>query len=177
MDETAVVDALQDGRDLRAFMNGWYTGVAVVTSAGTGGVPHGLTCTSLTGVALAPPTLLVCLDLRSGTLGAIRQRGGFVVNLLHQRARAVAERFASAEPDRFGCTTWRRSPKLALPWLWADAHAVAECRTTDTHIVGDHAVMFGHVVNVIVDSEPDGRPSPAPLLHGMRTFSRPSGRV
>jgi len=152
---------------LKAFMNGYFTGVTIVTSVDGSGRPHGLTCNSLVSVTLDPPTLLVCLDRRSGTLTAVRERGAFAVNLLSEHARAAAQVFASADPDRFGAVVWEPSPNGALPRLVDDAFAIAECAVTDVHSVGDHDVVFGRVLDVEGESG-------SPLLYGMRTFSRPS---
>jgi flavin reductase (DIM6/NTAB) family NADH-FMN oxidoreductase RutF len=150
----------------RLFMSSWFTGVAIVTSADADDRPHGLTCTSLSGVALDPPTLLVCLQVGSGTLAAIQERRAFVVNLLLNSGQAAAERFASPEPDRFSHVRWRPAPLTGLPWLADDAFAMAECRVADSAIVGDHVTICGTVENVVADG---GRP----LLYGARAFHTP----
>ncbi len=148
----------------RHFMSAYFTGVTIVTSIDPDGHPHGLTCSSLTSVTLSPPTLLVCLGLRCGTLTAIRASGGFAVNLLHSGAQRAAEVFASQAGDRFEQVAWKPSYHVGMPWLVADAHALAECEFADCIKVGDHAVVFGRVVNV--ENSPGN-----PLLYGMRAFS------
>ena len=151
---------LEDYRDL---MSAFPTGVAVVTATEPTGRPHGLTCTSLTSVTLSPPTLLVCLDLRSATLAATRQCGCFAVNLLHARGRRAAEVFSSPVPDRFSQVAWRPSRWTRQPWLCDDSFAVAECMVVDASVVGDHAVVYGEVVHVELMAD-------VPLLYGMRRF-------
>ncbi|MFE1174110.1 flavin reductase family protein [Streptomyces sp. NPDC058773] len=154
------------GDAFRGFMSSYFTGVTVLTALDDAAEPHGLTCNSLTSVSLAPPTLLVCLQQHSGTLAAIRDCGGFVVNLLHDHARSTAELFAAPTPHRFRRTAWEPSPRLGLPWLSAGTHAIAECRATTIHVVGDHTVVYGEVVGVTaVRDSPYG-----PLLYGRRTF-------
>ncbi|MGQ0838775.1 flavin reductase family protein [Actinokineospora sp.] len=148
----------------RGFMSSYFTGVAIITSVDGDGRPHGLTCNSLTSVTLSPPTLLICLDERSGTLSAVRSCAGFVVNLLHAGGRRAAEVFASTKPDRFDQVTWERSARTGLPWLVEDTHAMAECVLADIKVVGDHAVVFGTVVNVEIGAG-------SPLLYGSRTFT------
>jgi len=76
--------------DYRDLMCSFPTGVSVVTAADEDGRPWGLTCSSLSSVTLAPPTLLVCLASRSPVLAVARASGRFAVNLLHARAHATA---------------------------------------------------------------------------------------
>lgn len=151
--------------EFRALMATFPTGVAIITATDRDGRQHGLTCTSLCPVTLDPPTLLVCLNLLSGTLGGVEDAGGFAVNLLHDRGRSAADVFSSAVPDRFGRTRWRPSPRVRQPWLVDDAFAVAECRVAGISVVGDHAVVLGEIVNI--EQAPD-----MPLLYGMRRFAR-----
>ncbi len=147
----------------RDLMSGFPSGVAVVTSHDRDTGPRGATCTSLCSVSLRPPILLVSLHVRSGTLAAIRRAGSFAVNLLHTRGRRAAELFSTAVADRFGTLEWEPTPNLRQPRLLRDAHATAECGLTRTVEVGDHAVVFGAVREVL--TEPG-----APLLYGGRQY-------
>jgi flavin reductase (DIM6/NTAB) family NADH-FMN oxidoreductase RutF len=145
-------------------MSSFPTGVAVVTGTEPNGAPCGVTCSSLSSVALDPPTLLVCLKTDGRTLDAVRAREWFSVNLLHARARATAEVFSSPVAERFAHVRWRPTGTAGLPWLYEDALAVAECAVTGLYAVGDHTVVLGEVAGV------DLRPG-VPLLYGMRQFS------
>ncbi|MBT2399844.1 flavin reductase family protein [Streptomyces sp. ISL-100] len=145
-------------------MSSFPTGVTVVTSTGRDDSPRGVTCSSLSSVAAAPPTLLVCLKTRGSTLDAIRAREWFAVNLLHARARTTAEVFSSPVADRFAHVPWRPAGTAGLPWLHEDAFAVAECSVTGLYAAGDHTVVLGEVAGVEL------RPG-VPLLYGMREFS------
>jgi flavin reductase (NADH) len=149
--------------DYRDLMSAFPTGVAVVTSIDHNGRPRGMTCSSLSSVTLAPPTLLACLRTGSATHCAVRYHGSFAVNLLHAGGRHAAELFSSAVEDRFGLIRWRPSYS-GLPWLVADAFALAECTVSGTAEVGDHTVVFGTVDEVIMARA-------TPLLYGMRRFS------
>ena len=151
--------------DYRDLMSAFPTGVAVVTSMDSSGQPRGMTCSSLSSVTLAPPTLLVSLRTDSATLGAVRHHGGFAVNLLHARGRAAATLFSSAAQDRFSRVRWHPS-RSGLPWLVADAFALADCTVSGMAEVGDHTVVFGAVEEVIMAHD-------TPLLYGMRRFSAP----
>ncbi|WP_439678565.1 flavin reductase family protein [Embleya sp. MST-111070] len=150
----------------RAMMRGFPTGVAVVTTTDPDGRPWGMTCSSVCSVTLEPPTLLVCLRAASPTLAALRRRGAFAVNLLHDDAQATAELFASGTPDRFERVEWYADPDHESPHLAADAHAVADCRVDRTLPVGDHVVVFGEVLGI---TRRRGR---WPLLYGLRRYMR-----
>lgn len=151
--------------EFRALMTQFPTGVAIVTTTDEAGRPWGMTCSSLCSVTLSPPTLLVCLRAGSPTLAAMLDRTTFTVNLVHDNAQAVAELFASGDPDRFDAVAWDLSPDAAGPHLWRDAHAIADCRITRREVVGDHIVVFGETYRVSMRTE--GR---SPLLYGRRQF-------
>lgn len=150
-------------RRYRDLMSSFPTGVAVVTSLDAEGTPRGMTCSSLTSVTVAPPTLLVSLRRGSATLEAVTGHGGFAVNLLHSGGRRTAELFAGPEPDRFARLCWRRSPS-GLPHLADDAFAVADCRVTGLLDVHDHTLVLGEVRTIV-------RSAGIPLLYGLRRFT------
>ena len=150
--------------DYRDFMSSFPSGVAVVTSTDMRGHPFGFTCSSLCSVTLEPPTLLVCMKNDSGTLTALRWKGAFAVNLLHERGRRAALMLASGLPDRFDHVGWELSGARQLPYLVEDAHSVAECGISGWTTVGDHTVVFGEVGAVTC------RPG-VPLLYGFRRFA------
>jgi len=150
--------------EYRALMAAFPTGVAVVTAIAADGLPRGLTCTSLASVTLEPPTLLVCLNLRSGTLRAIETNGVFAVNLLHAGAQRAAEVFSTPVPDRFERVAWQPHGSAGVPRLVDDAFALAECRLIDAQQIGDHAIVLGEVASV-------AHTPAVPLLYGERQFS------
>jgi flavin reductase (DIM6/NTAB) family NADH-FMN oxidoreductase RutF len=153
----------------RAFMSGFPSGVAVITTVDAAGLPRGMTCTSLTSVTIRPPTLLICVDVRSGTLAALANRGMFAVNLLHAEGRPAAVAFASGDEDRFARVRWRLSADFGLPWLVNAAGAVAQCAVTDMRTVGDHAVVLGEVRSIRSVGDR------APLLYGRRQYAAWAG--
>jgi flavin reductase (NADH) len=162
------VTASHAGPELfRSLMATLPAGVAVITVADADGTPWGLTCSTVCGVAMDPPTLLVCLRDESPTLRAMLRTSSFAVNLLHEAARGTAELFASGAPDRFDRVEWTRSPHGANPHLDGEAHAIADCRITGTVDVGDHVVVFGQVLDVRHLTGEDR----VPLLYGFRRYS------
>src|SRR5580700_1036201 len=58
--------------EFREAMGHFATGVTVITSIGEDGEPVGTTANAVTSLSLDPPLLLVCFDLSSATLQAIR---------------------------------------------------------------------------------------------------------
>jgi flavin reductase (NADH) len=152
--------------EFRALMSSFPTGVAVVTTSDLDGRPWGMTCTSVSSVAVAPPTLLMCLRQGSPTLTAMLRRSTLAVNLLHAGARATADLFASGNPHRFGMVRWSADAEAGGPHLTDDAHAIADCRIGHTLAMGDHTVVFGEVIRVRqpVAEHP-------PLMYGLRRYS------
>ncbi|WP_031467212.1 flavin reductase family protein [Sciscionella sediminilitoris] len=132
----------------RELMSSFPTGVSIVTAIAGDSRPHGLTCTSLTSVTMRPPTMLVCLNTGSGTLGALLETGRFAVNLLDVRGQRAAEVFSSAHQNRFAAVAWQPAPVLGVPWLTEDAFALAECQVSEVTEVGDHAAVFAEVAAV-----------------------------
>jgi flavin reductase ActVB len=140
------------------------SGVAVVTTLDEDGRPRGLTTTAVASVSAHPPQLLVCVDLASRTLPALRARRRFVVNFLREGRSDVAMRFASKADDKFGGLEWRPS-ESGLPVLSEAALAWAECATVQELESGDHVVLFGRVETGAGPSDED-----TPLMYYRRSW-------
>lgn len=135
-----------DGETFRRVMGAFPAGVAVVTAHDAWGRPRGLTTTAVTSVSLDPPLLLVCVDLNSRTLPAIRHTGGFAVNIIDARFADVAMVFASKVDDKFADLDWRLGVH-GSPLLHDHSLAWAECRTERELVLGDHVVFVGEIVH------------------------------
>jgi flavin reductase (DIM6/NTAB) family NADH-FMN oxidoreductase RutF len=120
------------------------SGVAIVTTTGEDGRPRGLTTTAVSSVSAHPPTILVCVDLGSRTLAALRARRTFVVNFVRQGCGQLCMLFASKADDKFEHVSWQRTPS-GLPHLHEDAMAWAECSTVHDIEVGDHVILVARV--------------------------------
>lgn len=140
------------------------SGVAIVTTRDAEGTPRGLTTTALCSVSAEPPLLLVCVDLGSRTLAALRQTHRFVVNFIRSERNALCVLFASKEEDKFADTAWRPSPS-GLPVLHEDALAWAECAAVEEIEAGDHVIVLGRVEAGEPPSLDD-----VPLLYYHRTW-------
>ncbi len=86
-------------------MGQFATGVAVVTTRG----PAGLTTNAFSSLSLDPPLVLVCLDLESRTLAAVREHRRLAVNVLSESQEEIAARFSgkAAHKEKFRDVGWR----------------------------------------------------------------------
>src|ERR1700677_40856 len=80
--------------EFRSAMGHFVTGVTVVTSVDEDGEPVGTTANAVTSLSLDPPLVLVCFDLDSLTLQAIRGHRAFVVNVLAAPQQQLSANFA-----------------------------------------------------------------------------------
>jgi len=153
-------------------MASYPAGVAVVTTLDTDGTPRGLTTTAVSSVSAEPPLLLVCVDLTSRTLPALRAGGRFVVNFLREGRGELARLFASKADDKFDGVDWRPSAS-GIPVLAADALAWAECVTVHELEPGDHVVLLGQGEEGACAADDD-----APLMYYRRSWGvwRPAPR-
>jgi flavin reductase (DIM6/NTAB) family NADH-FMN oxidoreductase RutF len=129
--------------EFRQALGHFATGVTIVTTSDGDGRPTGLTASAFTSVSLDPPLVLVCVDHKSQSYPALRERGRFAINILHRGQQAVARRFASTRLDKFDEVPFRMSA-MNLP-LIDDALAQLECITVHTHVEGDHTIFVGRV--------------------------------
>jgi flavin reductase (DIM6/NTAB) family NADH-FMN oxidoreductase RutF len=128
--------------------------VAIVTTLDTEGRPRGLTTTAVSSVSADPPLLLVCVDLTSRTLPALRAGGRFVVNFLREGRSELARTFASKAEDKFSGVNIRRGEN-GLP-LIDGAICTLECRVHEQFAGGDHTIFVGEVLDAQTAS--DGAP-------------------
>jgi len=120
------------------------SGVAIVTTLTRDGTPRGLTTTAVCSVSADPPTVLVCVDLASRTLDALRATRRFVVNFIGEGRSELCLLFASKAEDKFARVAWRSTPG-GIPLLHEDVLAWAECATVHELEVGDHVLVVAQV--------------------------------
>jgi flavin reductase (DIM6/NTAB) family NADH-FMN oxidoreductase RutF len=137
---------------LREAMGHFATGVTVVTSVGADGEPVGTTANAVTSVSLEPPLVLVCFDLSSATLAAIRGHGAFAVNVLGHRQRHLSANFAKRGlAAAWEGVTHHRGP-TGSPRL-TDVIAVIECTVEHALPGGDHEIIVGRVRHAETNGE------------------------
>ena len=140
--------ATSESAGFRQAMREFGAGVAIV-ACGAEETRAGCTVTALASLSLTPPTLLICLSRDAQTLKRLRETGAFSVNLLADRHRALADRFADRAlrgAGRFAIGVW--VPLVTGAPLLADALAAIDCRVEEILERHTHAIVVGAVVAV-----------------------------
>src|ERR1700677_2624900 len=145
--------------EFRNAMGHFVTGVTVVTSVGDDGEPVGTTANAVTSLSLNPPLVLVCFDLDSLTLRAIRGHGAFVVNVLAARQRHLSANFARRGLAAAWDEVRHRPGPTGSPRLHG-VLAALECTVEQYLPGGDHEIVIGRVHEVETGDETVG-----PLLY------------
>jgi flavin reductase (DIM6/NTAB) family NADH-FMN oxidoreductase RutF len=135
--------------EIQAFkevMAHWATGVTVVTTL-LEGQPVGITASSFSSLSLQPPQVLICVNKKLHTNGAIRASGCFAVNILTLAQQEWGAIFAGMRPElqnRFEGIEWSvaetGAPILPAVLAWAD------CRVRHQYDGEDHTIFVGEVV-------------------------------
>jgi len=133
-----------EAADFRRLMGFWGTGVSVITAQGASG-PAGVTANAVTSLSLEPPLVLVCFDLSSRTLHAVRESERFCINMLAAGQQDISRLFATKSPheEKFAGTEHRLEhgvPVLGECLAWLACELDSEFRS------GDHTVAIGLVV-------------------------------
>jgi flavin reductase (DIM6/NTAB) family NADH-FMN oxidoreductase RutF len=131
-----------DKEEFRDAIGHFASGVTIIT-AHDGDADFGVTANAVTSVSLEPPMLLVCLNRKSRTQGAVSRSKAFSVNILSEGQGDLAVKFASSETDKF-----RGIPieygQLGSPLL-AGALAHLECWVMEEVSAGTHTVYLAGV--------------------------------
>jgi flavin reductase (DIM6/NTAB) family NADH-FMN oxidoreductase RutF len=140
----AALDGTVSSDEFRHAMGHFATGVTIVTSVDAAGEPVGTTANAVTSLSLDPPLLLVCFDLESITLRAIRSHGAFVVNVLADRHQHLSANFARRGLSAAWEGVRHRPGPTGTPRL-DDVLAVLECTVEHYLPGGDHEIVIGRV--------------------------------
>jgi flavin reductase ActVB len=156
--------------DFRRVLSHFATGVTIVTTRDADGRPTGLTVSAFCSVSLDPPQVLVCVDHKSQSYPALRDREHFAVNFLGDRHEEVSRRFATTRLDKFDSVAHKVSSH-GVPLL-EGALAQLECRTVSRHVEGDHTILVA-----VVEEARNGAGEPLLYYRGKyrRLGDTPSG--
>jgi flavin reductase (DIM6/NTAB) family NADH-FMN oxidoreductase RutF len=135
-----------DADALKRAMRTLPAAISVVT-AGIGDDRTGATVTSAASFSMAPPTMMVSLNLSSSTWLAVQRYGHFCINVLHSDQRSVAERFAGRGGlrgvHRYGEEAW--APLATGALALAGALASIDCELEEAFERHSHALVLGRV--------------------------------
>jgi 3-hydroxy-9,10-secoandrosta-1,3,5(10)-triene-9,17-dione monooxygenase reductase component len=122
------------------------TGVAVVTSTGTGGA-GGMTANALCSLSLDPLLALVCFDNQARTLPIVREARRFGVNVLTSAQEELAGVFASKLPEAEKLDGVAHHLEDGIPII-DGALAWATCGLRELIAGGDHTIAIGEVMSM-----------------------------
>jgi flavin reductase (DIM6/NTAB) family NADH-FMN oxidoreductase RutF len=127
----------------RSVMRRLAASVTVITTS-HGDHIHGMTATAVCSVCADPPTILIVVNRSTRSHPMIDASGTFVVNILADDQRALAERFAGRLADQFEGVEYRVGDTSGPILQGAAAHL--ECQVVSQSDVGTHTVFVGRVV-------------------------------
>jgi flavin reductase (DIM6/NTAB) family NADH-FMN oxidoreductase RutF len=138
-----------DASRYRALMR-HQAGAVTIIAAGRTGARAGLTATAFSSLSDNPPTVLVCVQRRSGTHAVILASKSFSVNILAREHQALAERFSgkgsySGEQRFLGAAEWTVL-KTGAPVL-SGSLASLDCELLDEHQFSTHSIFIGRVID------------------------------
>lgn len=152
--------AAPDRNEFRQTVGLLPTGVTVVSAFQASG-PAGATASAVCSLSLEPMMMLVCLDLDSRSLAAVRESGRFGISVLGESQRDAAELFATKSPqiEKWGAVRWQE--RLGVPIIEGSLARVV-CEVAEIIPGGDHVIVTGEVLEVQADDDP-GEPL---IYHG-----------
>jgi flavin reductase (DIM6/NTAB) family NADH-FMN oxidoreductase RutF len=154
-----------DPQAFRDVMAELCTPVAVVTTIGPDGSPHGTTVSAFMSLSLDPPMVVIALDRSSDLLAKVQLTHRFGINVLAMSQDQLAVQFAGKGASKFTGVAW--SDADGLPRL-DDAIGWLVCRTDGFVDGGDHILIPAHVEVAMVAPAP-------PLAYHRRVFGTHSG--
>ena len=118
--------------------------MTIATTRDAAGEPVGVTASSFNSVSINPPLVLWSLSKQSLSLPAFTQSGHFAIHVLAAEQRALSDRFARSQSDKWDGLAWHVGT-LGSPLL-DDHAAVFECKTAHEYDGGDHIILVGEVI-------------------------------
>jgi flavin reductase (DIM6/NTAB) family NADH-FMN oxidoreductase RutF len=147
------LDRVVAAGDFRSAMRHLAGGVSVIT-VGRGNDITGMTVTSVSSLAVDPPSLVVSINRASSSWPLLKRHGFFGVNILTADQIDVAERFTGKDglkgAERFAGATWT-SGASGVPLL-AGALAAIDCEAEDIIERHSHAIVIGRVLDLRLSS-------------------------
>lgn len=130
--------------DLRHILRSFATGVTIISTTDSNGLPKGLTVNSFTSVSLDPPLVLFCIDRNADCFPALVNASHFGVNVLASWQKPLSTRFATRSTAKWSGVAYDKG-KSGVPLL-GGCLAHLECAKDSSHSGGDHIIMVGRVL-------------------------------
>jgi flavin reductase (DIM6/NTAB) family NADH-FMN oxidoreductase RutF len=147
------LDRVVAAGDFRSAMRHLAGGVSVIT-VGRGNDISGMTVTSVSSLAVDPPSLVVSINRESSSWPLLKRHGFFGVNILTADQLDVAERFTGKDglkgAERFAGATWTTGAS-GVPLLMG-ALAAIDCEAEDIIERHSHAIVIGRVLDLRLSS-------------------------
>jgi flavin reductase (DIM6/NTAB) family NADH-FMN oxidoreductase RutF len=143
------IDREVSSGDFRSAMRHLAGGVSVIT-VGRGREITGMTVTSVSSLAVDPPTLIVSINRESSSWPLLKRHGFFGVNILTADQLDVAERFTGKDglkgADRFAGAEW--VTRVSGVPLLVGALAAVDCEVEEIVERHSHAIVIGRVLEL-----------------------------
>lgn len=152
------------GKEFRATVGSFATGVTVVTTRGEEHA-YGMTANAFSSLSLDPPLVLVCVIAGSEGSKHIDSNRCFAVNILRDEQEPLSRYFASRDRPR-GQDAFLEVPHRVAATgspILEGAIGYLDCRLHSDHEAGDHQIFIGEVLEIGLD--PEGQPL---VFHGGR---------
>lgn len=130
-------------------------GAVSVITVGRGNDRSGFTATSVSSLAIDPPSIIVSLNRESSSWAVLQRHGSFCVNVLAHDQKHIADNFAGRGGikgvERYRDADWRElaTGTLAL----TDALTVLDCELDDAIERHSHGILIGRVRAVTLRKE------------------------
>ena len=134
-----------DTNFLRKSLGKFSTGVTIVTSIDSEGVPTGMTVNSFSSVSLDPALVLWCIDKKQPSYDTFMDGKGYAVNILSKDQSDLCYKFSSQSHDKFENVNWKKS-KNGFP-LIENSLAWFDCKKWNYYSGGDHQILVGEVTS------------------------------
>ena len=134
---------------LQAAFSNFATSVAVVTTLQSNINPIGFISNSFTSVSLDPPLLLVCINKADVGFDNFAQTDHFVVNILTEGQKEIADRFTENSDKKFDGPVWDVNLKN-IPFIRGSL-ANFSCVKHRFVDAGDHLILIGRVLGFEVN--------------------------
>ena len=138
---------------LKRVFGSFATGVAVIGSRDGNGELAGMTVNSLTSVSMDPPLVLFCPSRSLTAFGVYASAQYFSVSILPEQCEAVSNHFARSGIEKWNAIPYSVGPH-GSPFL-DYALAAMECEVVARHQAGDHLIVLGSVLRVMVSASED----------------------